>query len=515
MFNFAATVDHNLGRFPDKVVLIHAGARLTNTDVARRVNALASALTEHGIQRGDVVAMIMNNRPEFIESALAINRIGAIFLPINTRLAPPEWHYILEHSAARAVICEGAYAADIDSAETALAALHDARIVLDGPAAPGWTSYEAAIAESLGKFVPVAEVDEGTVHRLMYTSGTTSRPKGVPLTYRNLLWKNYAHLVELGINSSDRVLVCGPLYHVGALDAPALDVLQAGGSLLLHRKFDVHEVLSSIQSERPTIIWLAPTMINMMLQDPRFSDYDLSSLRLILFGGEKAPRSLIAKFTEVFPNAWLSDAYGLTETAAAITFNDHGHTLSKAGSVGRPVIHVELKAIDPLGDQVPNGVSGEIVVRGPQVFSGYLNNPTATDDAFIDGWFRTGDIGHIDDDGYLFIEDRMQDRIVSGGENISSSEVERVLYEHVDVLEAAVVAAPDTRWGEVPRAFVVTKQGRQPDMVELQAFCRKRLAAFKVPKYIEFVDTMPRNATGKILKRELRHREVANGSASR
>jgi acyl-CoA synthetase (AMP-forming)/AMP-acid ligase II len=338
----------------------------------------------------------------------------------------------------------------------------------------------------------------------MYTSGTTSRPKGGRITYGNLLWKNVGHILEFGIDSNDRTLIAGPLYHVGGFDLPANVVLYAGGTLVILRKFEAVPVLETIQKERPTNIWLAPAMVNMLLAVPDLESYDLTSIRFIINGGEKMPVPLIERVLKAFPNAWFSDAYGLTETVSGDTFLDKDHVLSKIGSVGKPVMHLAVRVVDDDGNDVETNQPGEIVLRGPKVFKGYWRDEEATARAIRKGWFHTGDVGRIDEDGYLYVEDRKKDMILSGGENIASPEVERALYEHSAVREAAVVGVPDPRWGEVPKAFVVLKEDVSVGAEELIEFCRARLARFKVPKYVEFVDELPRNPSGKVLKRELR-----------
>jgi acyl-CoA synthetase (AMP-forming)/AMP-acid ligase II len=306
------------------------------------------------------------------------------------------------------------------------------------------------------------------------------------------------------------------MYHVGAFDLPGIGVWWTGGSLVILPKFDVPELLATIERERPSSVWLAPAMVNAVLHElsqvPRLAAHDTSSIRFITGGGEKTPVTLIERLLGAFPNARFADAYGLTETVSGDTFNDQAHTLSKIGSVGKPVVNLEVRIAGP--DDAPAGpdVAGEILLRGPKVVTGYWKNPEATAAAFTpDGWLRTGDIGHLDKDGYLFIDDRKKDMIVSGGENIASSEVERVLYEHQAVLEAAVVAMPDPRWGEVPRAFIVLKPGFAEVTAEaVIAHCRARLAGFKTPKEIVFMDVLPRTSSGKVLKRELR--EFGGGS---
>jgi acyl-CoA synthetase (AMP-forming)/AMP-acid ligase II len=263
-------------------------------------------------------------------------------------------------------------------------------------------------------------------------------------------------------------------------------------------------VLETIARERPTNIWLAPAMMNAVLQVPELADYDTSSIRFIIGGGEKMPEPLVAKILRAFPGAWFSDAYGLTETVSGDTFNDYDHMLSKVGSVGRPVLHAEVRVVDEHGDPLPAGRLGEIALRGPKVFSGYWRDDEATARALRDGWFHTGDVGRLDADGYLFVEDRKKDLIVSGGENIATPEVERVLYEHPDIVEAAVIGIQHQRWGEVPKAYVVLKEDAVHDPAALHEFCRERLAKFKVPVEFELLEMLPRTPSGKVLKRTLR-----------
>jgi acyl-CoA synthetase (AMP-forming)/AMP-acid ligase II len=338
----------------------------------------------------------------------------------------------------------------------------------------------------------------------MYTSGTTALPKGVPLTYGNVLWKTHGHIVEFGLTAADRTLIAGPMYHVGAFDLPGTGVLYVGGSLVILPKFDPHSVMVAIQAERPTNLWLAPSMVNAILSLDDLGSFDTTTVRFITNGGEKMPAPLVEGLLRAFPKAWLADSYGLTETASGDTFLDRDHVMSKLGSVGRRVIHLDLRVVDEHNKEVAAGSPGEIVLRGPKVFHGYWKDPEATATAILDGWFHTGDIGYLDSDGYLFIEDRKKEMIVSGGENVATPEVERVLYEHPDVLEAAVFGVPDERWGEVPLAAVVLRPDARAAEKELIEHCASRLAKFKIPKGVRFVDQLPRSPSGKVLKRELR-----------
>ncbi len=481
--NWFAVLNHHATRSPEHAITIFEGHALTYGEMASRARRLAAALAGQGVGRGDVVALLSYNCPEFLETIFAANYVGAIAMPINWRLAAPEVRYILEHSGAKAIFCDDAMA---DLADAAM------------PRLPRVGNADA------GAPAPYADASADDVHRLMYTSGTTGRPKGVMLTHANLAWKNLAHLVEFGFNADDIGLACGPLYHVGALDLTTTTLIAAGATTIIHRTFDAAAVVEEIERSRVTTVWLAPAMVNAIMALPDIERRDLSSVRVVINGGEKMPIPLIERIQRVFSAAWFADAYGMTETVSGDTFLDRESIITKLGSVGRPCMYLELDVWNEAGESVGPDIPGEIVMRGPKVFKGYWRDPDATAAAFTGGWFHSGDIGVRDADGYLFVVDRLKDMIVSGGENIASSEVERVLQSHDAVLEVAVVARPDDRWGEVPVAFVVPREGAAVEADELLALCRDQLAKFKVPKDVRFIEALPRNPSGKVLKRELR-----------
>jgi acyl-CoA synthetase (AMP-forming)/AMP-acid ligase II len=501
--NWCSVLAHHATRSPDRPMLVFEGATTTYGDMAARTAALAGGLRQRGVGRGDVVALLSYNCPELLEALFAANHLGAVAMPINWRLAAPEVRYILEHSEARALVCDEAL---LDLANEATKGMEDpllrAAITPAATAPDGWTALADLRDEADPP--PPEPVAADDVHRLMYTSGTTGRPKGVMLTHANLAWKNLAHIVEFGFTSADLGLACGPLYHVGALDLTTTSLIAAGATTVIHRAFDAAAVVDELERSRCTTVWLAPAMVNAIMALPDVEQRDLSSVRVIINGGEKMPVPLIERIQRTFPAAWFADAYGLTETVSGDTFLDRDSIVTKLGSVGRPCLHLELDVWDDRGRSVAPGEKGEIVLRGPKVFAGYWRDPEATAAAFAGGWFHTGDIGVRDEDGYLFIVDRLKDMIVSGGENIAGSEVERVLYEHPAVLEAAVVGRPDERWGEVPVAHVALREGATATEDELLEHCRGQLARFKVPKAVTFVEALPRNPSGKVLKRELR-----------
>ena len=500
--NWFAVLAHHASRTPDKRLTLFGDEAVAYGEMAMRAAALAGGLQGRGVAAGDVVGLLSYNCTEFLETIFAANYLGAIAMPINWRLAAPEVRYILEHSEARALVCDEAL---VDLANDATTGLEGSlvRASISAPAPTGWTSLAELRTAS---HLPHAPCTGDDVHRLMYTSGTTGRPKGVMITHANLAWKNLAHIVEFGITSADLGLACGPMYHVGALDLTITTLIAAGATTIIHRTFEARDVVDEIERSRVTTVWLAPAMVNAIMALPDIDQRDLSSVRLVIGGGEKMPIPLIERLQRTFPSAWFADAYGLTETVSGDTFLDQASTVTKLGSVGRPCLYLELDIRDPQGASLPAGERGEVVLRGPKVFKGYWRDPDATAAAFEGGWFHTGDIGVRDDDGYLYIVDRLKDLILSGGENIAGSEVERVLYEHDAVLEVAVVGRRDERWGEVPVAFVALRPNVTATADELVDHCRGQLARFKVPKDVVFVDALPRNPSGKVLKRELRDR---------
>ena len=498
--NWFAVLAHHATRSPDRAVAIFDGSETTFAQMAADSAALAGGLHERGVGFGDVVGLLSYNCPEFLQTIFAANYLGAIAMPVNWRLAAPEVRYILEHSGARALVCDATLQELANEATTGLEGTL-VRACISPVGDGGWST----LADLRGTEPPPrAATDRDDVHRLMYTSGTTGRPKGVMITHANLAWKNLAHIVEFGFTSADLGLACGPLYHVGALDLTTTSLLAAGATSIIHRTFDAAAVVDEMERSRVTVVWLAPAMVNAIMALPDIEQRDLSSVRVIINGGEKMPVPLIERIQRVFSSAWFADAYGLTETVSGDTFLDRDHVVTKLGSVGRPCLHTELEVWDEDGHPVAADERGEIVLRGPKVFKGYWRDPDATAKAFSGGWFHTGDVGVRDSDGYVFIVDRLKDMIVSGGENIAGSEVERVLYEHGAVLEAAVVGRTDERWGEVPVAYVVLRPGHDATRDELTAHCARQLARFKVPKDVTFLDTLPRNPSGKVLKRDLR-----------
>ena len=494
MVNLSVFIRFHAQHTPDRPALIYEGTHISYGELWQRIGAMAALLRERGIGAGDVVAVFMKNSAAFLEIAFAASHLGAVFLPINFRLAHDEVRYITENAEARLLCGDAEFAATLEGLPDVL--LLDSRAQRD-------SRHLSGRPPSLPELMPQGPDD---LFRLMYTSGTTDRPKGVMHSYDNFYWKCMDHVMALGLSADTRLLVTGPLYHVGAFDLPGVAVLWLGGLLYIHREFDAARVLASIEAERLNGAWLAPVMLSQILALPARDRYDVSSLRWCIGGGEKTPESRIREFGGYFTGGRYVDAYGLTESCSGDTLMEAGMEIPKIGSTGRALAHVAVDIRDDLGQPLPSGSEGEICLRGPKITKGYWKDPQKTANAFHGDWFRTGDVGHLDADGYLYITDRKKDMIISGGENIASSEVERVLYQLPQVREAAVIGLPDERWGERPVAVVVLNAGAALDLAALQTHCKAHLAAFKVPKELHLVAELPRNPSGKILKRELRGR---------
>ena len=502
MLNLSAFIEFHARTQPDRVAIVYGSERVSYRELDERVRILSALLSARGIGPGNAVGAFMRNSPAFLELAIATSRIGGVFLPINFRLAADEVEYIASNAEAGLVLADAEFAEIVASLPNV--------ILLDEAA----QRDSRRLARAGLPVPPVATRGPDDLFRLMYTSGTTDRPKGVMHTYGNFYWKCMDQVVALGLTREVRLLVVGPLYHVGAFDLPGVAVLWLGGMLCIHRDFEPEPVLESIARERLTGAWMAPVMMGRVLEVNAPQRFDLSSFRWCIGGGEKTPESRIRAFTGVFPNARYIDAYGLTESCSGDTLMEPGREIEKIGSTGRATPHVQIEIRDDQGRPLPPRTEGEICLRGPKLTKGYWKDPEKTRASFHGDWFRTGDVGFLDEEGFLYITDRKKDMIISGGENIASSEVERVIYQLPEVREVAVVGVPDERWGERPVAVVILREGKQLDYPTLARHCRNCLAGFKVPKELHIRNSLPRNPSGKVLKRVLRE-ELARFAAGK
>lgn len=506
--NFSHVVARHAERTPDRLAIVAPEGRVTYAQLEDRVQRLAAGFASLGVEAGDRIALLLGNGLPFLEAHLATLRLGAWSVPLNWRLAAEEVAYAVEHSGVRLLVTEDRYAAT--------AAASGARVVTTGvPEEADWTVYERLLERGRSRAVAPVAMDD--VQRIMYTSGTTARPKGALLTNGQIWWGGASRAVDFGLSAADVGLVVAPLYHVGGLDSYTTAMLYLGGTTVVLPRFDAERVLDAIARERVTNCWLAPTMLSMIFELPEHERIDVASLRTLLIGGEKAPMPLLERLGRDWPATSPYNAYGLTECQGIATYLDPAEATRKLGSVGRAAWMREVTLLDEQGGAVLDGAPGEIAVRGPLVFAGYHDDPAATADALRDGWLRTGDVGVVDEEGFLYVVDRKKDMILSGGENIASQEIERVIHELPEVLEAAVVAMAHPKWGEVPAAFVVARGGHALDEAHVLAHCDARLARFKVPKLVRVVGELPRTPSGKVLKRALREQvdDAAAGGGQR
>jgi len=478
------------------------GREFSNDAFDRRVNRMAHALNEMGIVRGERVAVLMLNSSEFLEIFFACGKTGAIMVPVNFRLAVPELIYILQDCVPRALIYSSDFSGKIEAIKAAgLPIIHYFRHGGDTlPEDPLMNDVVAPLPT--GEPVPVREVTLDDPLFIMYTSGTTGDPKGARLTHGNILFGAIHSLVGYGVNQSYKSLVVAPLFHIGALAASATPVIYAGGSLILKSFYNASEVIKLIVKEKINYMFAVPVMFQMMTRSDEWERADFSHVHFFISGGAPIPIPVICEYQEK-KGVGFVQGYGLTETGR-LTSLDLEDSIRKAGSVGKEVFHLQLRIVDQDDGEVPPGMPGEIVVRGPNVFAGYWNKPRETAKAMRGGWFHTGDMGRRDEEGFIYIIGRKQELIISSGENIYPTEVERVIQAIPGVREAAAVAMPDAARGEMVAAFVMLHEGQQMTEEDLINAMRGQIAHFKIPKRVFFVSDFPRNPAGKILKRELK-----------
>ena len=500
-----ALMEVNIGRFLVKRALLDGG-RLALVAGARRhtfaaLNAeacrAANLLRAHGVGPGDRVAALLRNDLDYVALYYGAAKIGAILCAINWRLAPPEVAYIVANGDPKLLVHDAEFA-------PAVAALGrgDFPIYVAGDGASADESYLARLrATSDREPAEFADADSALV--LVYTSGTTGRPKGAVLTHRQMFWAAATMAASHDYKQGDVNLVPTPLFHVGGLSFATLFV-QMGATMLLPRAWEPGAILGLIAAEKVNHFFAVPAMLRSLLDHGRFAEIDLSSLRWVLCGGAPVPPDLIAAFAR--RGVPVQQTYGATETAGPATLVDLAHVSEKAGSAGLPYFHTDLRIADQDGRELPPGETGEVQIRAPHVFAGYWRNPEATRAAFAGEWLKTGDLGRRDVGGYLYLVDRAKDVIISGGENIYPAEIEAVLCEHPSVSEIAVVGVPDSEWGQVPCAVVVAMPGETVTLEELREFCVGRIARYKQPRRLELrLSPLPRNASGKVLKHRLRH----------
>lgn len=498
----------------NKTALISGSRELSYMEFADRSVRLANALRDRGVAKSDRVAYLGENHPAFLETLFAAGLIGAIFVPLNTRLAPPEIQFQLQDCGARILI--HSQSLDVLATRGSDRTPDTRRIVVNDAAdaaavTPTGTPDLGVV--SVEDFETVLEsgsdvfqdetvgLDDGAM--ILYTSGTTGRPKGALLTHGNVVWNCMNVIVDFDFASTDVALMISPMFHVASLDMGVLPTLLKGGTVVLETKFDPQRTLELIQKHRATTLSGVPTTFQMLCEHPAWDGTDLSSLNKLTCGGSAVPLRVLEAYEE--RGLHFSNGYGMTETAPGATTLPAARSREKAGSSGLPHFFTDVRITDFDDSQAPPETVGEIHIKGPNVISQYWNRPEAIEHSTTaDGWFKSGDIGYKDADGFVFISDRLKDMIISGGENIYPAEVEQAITELQAVASVAVIGVPDEKWGEVPRAVILLRDGAQLTENDVRTHLDGRLARYKIPKSVVFVEDMPRTASGKIRKTDLR-----------
>ena len=493
------TISDQVGRFarstPDGVAFRDPPLTLTWRQTDARIDRLAAALAAAGVVGGDRVAVMAGNSVPHIEAMVATVRTGAICVPVNFRMVAGEVAYVLADSGAAAVLVDDAFAPVVATARTpqvravlTLGAGYDAQLAA-APAAPDWPS----VADEAPAFI-------------MYTSGTTGRPKGAVLSHRNLTLHAYSNIVTNGSHGERVGLSGAPLFHIAGVSGFCIHLAQGATTVLTPSGgFDPVAMLDLLERERVSSCFFVPAQWAAIVAVPGLADRDLSALRRCSWGAAPASTTLLRAMIDAFPQADIVTAFGQTECSPVTCLLRGEDAIRKIGSIGRPIVNVEARIVDDAMNDVPRGTVGEIVYRGPLVMSGYWDKPQETAEALRGGWFHSGDLVREDEDGYLFVVDRVKDMIISGGENIYCAEVENVLAAHPKIAEVALIGVPDAKYGEAPLAVVVARDPADPPVAaDVEAFCRERLAAYKRPRDVVLVDVLPRNPSGKVLKTRLR-----------
>jgi len=500
-------VRRNALRFPDKRALQADGLCRTWKDLDARVDRVANALLCSGLRKGDRVALLLPNCPEYVELYFALARSGLIAVPLNYRLTARELEQVLKHAEPALLVAGVEYAGAVQEIRANFPQMQLLWAVGEG--GPGGTGHYDEVVAAAATLPVHVENSEHDTFAIFYTSGTTGLPKGAMVSHFNLEMNSYNQFVADGSRPSDINLIATPLYHMGAVFM-AVTYMMLGCTQVILRRFEPAAWLHAMEQSAATVSLLIPTMINMVLNEKNLERFELSALRLIFYGGGPMPPAVLQRAMEKLKCAF-TQGYGLTETLEATFLVAGDHVLNgtdrqqrRMHSAGREAVGAEVRIVDENGAAVAPGEVGEILVKSRSVIAGYWKAPEESARVIRDGWFYTGDLGYLDEDRYLFVVDRKKDMVVSGGVNIYTKEIESVLFAHPAVLEAAVIGLPDDEWGEVVTAVVVVREGMQLNAAELVDHCRQSLASYKKPRKVFFHKELPKNPSGKVLKRELR-----------
>jgi acyl-CoA synthetase (AMP-forming)/AMP-acid ligase II len=503
MMNVGRFLDLSVARSPEKTAIVSQGRRYTFAQVRDRVQRLMTGLINLGVGKGDRVATLMWNCSEMMEINLAAVRLGAVFTPLNFRLKGEELSYVVENALPKVLVAD---AACEDLAGEAAANIRECGPVFTTSARPRkeFGVYEQLILENEAQRGSESVGTEDPC-QLLYTSGTTARPKGVILTHGNVIWNAFNMIHARRDRPDDVSLVVGPLFHAAALNSHYVPRLALGATLLIMEKFNPEEMMNMVEREGVTVVPGNPTLFIMLLEHCADRSYDTSRVTTLTSGSDKLPDPVKRALLDLFPQSeGIFDIYGLTECGPCVTCLDARDSLRKTACVGPPLPFVEVNLLDDEGNPVPAGEPGEVVVRGPNVMKGYYAMPEETSAVIRDGWFYSGDLARADEERFLYIVDRKKDMIVTGGENVSAREVEEALFTHPAVMKAAVFGLPDPKWGEKVIAAVIPRSGKQTTAQELQIFLKEKLAGYKVPKRIVFAEVFPESGAGKVQKAVLK-----------
>ncbi|ULP36997.2 fatty-acid--CoA ligase FadD5 [Mycolicibacterium rufum] len=511
--NWANQVARHALMQPSATALRHRGATTTWAELDRRITALAGALHRRGVGFGDRVLILMLNRPEFIETSVAVSKLGAIAVPVNFRMTPPEIAFLVSDCQAAVVVTEPVLAG-VATAVRDLDATLDTVIVAGGATEDRVLGYEDLLAENAP--CPAVDIPDDSPALIMYTSGTTGRPKGAVLTHNNLAGQALTHLFTSGADINHDIGFIGvPLFHIAGIGNMIPGLLLGRPTVVYPLgAFDPGELLDVLAAEQVTGIFLVPAQWQAVCAAQRAAPRDLK-LRVLSWGAAPASDTLLREMADTFPGAQILAAFGQTEMSPVTCMLLGEDALRKLGSVGKVIPTVSARIVDDEMNDVPVGQVGEIVYRAPTLMTGYWNDPAATAEAFAGGWFHSGDLVRQDEEGYIWVVDRKKDMIISGGENIYCAEVENVLAGHPDIVEVAVIGRGHEKWGEIPVAVVVVRSSLRSSgeaalsLADLDEFLTARLARYKHPKALEIVEALPRNPAGKVLKTELRARFAA------
>ena len=487
----------------NKEAVVDSKRRVTYRELNRRVNRLARSLQVLGLKHGDRCAILAYNCLEYVEVIFAASKLGLVLVPLNWRLSPAELAFNLSDSGTETLFFDSEFVEVV--AQFRKQTDINQMIVLDHQGAPDADAYEKLLIQQ-PEAEPQADqlVGLDTAHIIMYTAGTTGRPKGAVLGQGASFWNATNLMLDMNFTQNDRNLSVLPMFHIGGIGLFTLPMLYMGGTVVIQRTFDPVETLSLLKKEKITLFFGVAAIFLFLIQHSGFTSEAFENVRVVMSGGAPLPESLVRQYHET--GITLQQGFGMSEAAPSIATLSRELALRKAGSIGRALFHVEARVVDDEMNDLPAGDEGELVVRGPNLMQGYWNQPEATNEAFEGGWFHTGDIARMDQDGDLYIVDRKKDMFISGGENVYPAEVENAIFELSQVAETAVIGAKDAKWGEIGRAVVVLKPGELLDEAAVIDFLKERLARYKVPKQVIFIDQLPRNAAGKVLKNILREK---------